>query len=402
MLNDKQIQELYNLDVNDIATLKKALSNTYDVKTKKVIKPPFTPTEEFIMKKGTLYNKEDIKTTVGRYIVNKSVFREKILSFIGYQNKVITDDVYKKDIDRQICILLQQGKITSIDFMDYLNRLENFTSALVSSVINSFTEKVLVPNKKVIKRKEELIKKYKDRLDNKDPLAATEMEKELVDLAKKELEGDTGMDSYNSGARGSIASNYKEINIMKGPIFNPITNEWDIVTNSFEDGIDKKDIPAFANSVTTGAYPKAVGTAVSGHFSKKLIASLETVVLDDNPLSYCGTKKTLTTFIDSSAAEKFVGRTIKEGNKIVNLTYDNINSYKGKTVEMFSPIYCLSTEKGEVCGTCGDKRAVALGYKYIGMSSSRLSSAMLNMKMKQFHSATLKVTKLNKKDLFLK
>ena len=66
------------------------------------------------------------------------------------------------------------------------------------------------------------------------------------------------MDLYVSGARGSIKNNYKNINLIRGAVKNNITGEFDIITNSLMDGLDKKDMAPHSNSIVTGAYSKAV------------------------------------------------------------------------------------------------------------------------------------------------
>ena len=57
---------------------------------------------------------------------------------------------------------------------------------------------------------------------------------------------------------------YKNIAVIKGPIFNPVTNKYDFVSSSFMEGIKKDEIPIVANSIPAGAYPKAVQSSFSG------------------------------------------------------------------------------------------------------------------------------------------
>lgn len=402
MLDNTRKAKLLSLDLESLEVLRDILSQKYNKETGKITPPLYPCTEEMILEKDELFNKKKITTTVGRYLFNRLVLGPDILKFIGYKNIVITDSAYKKDIDGEITILLREDKITSKQFMSYVNRLENFSTALIASLTNSFTKKVLIPNEKVIKRKKELFKEHKKELEAGNTLVAVQIEKELVDLAKKELEGDPGLDSYNSGARGSFASNYKEIAIMKGPVLNSDTGKWEIIENSFEEGLSKKDLPTHGNSIVDGAYPKAVGTATSGHFSKQIMNALETQVLDDIENSFCGTKKTIQIVIEKSIKSEFIGRTILDGSKRVKLTFDNIDKYVDKSVQLYSPMACLKVNGGKICSVCGDSSVLAQGTTHIGIASTRLSSTTLNMKMKQFHSATVKITKLKKENMFLK
>ena len=45
------------------------------------------------------------------------------------------------------------------------------------------------------------------------------------------------------------------MNIFKGATMNNITGKYEIVRSSFMDGIKKEEIPNFASSITSGAYP---------------------------------------------------------------------------------------------------------------------------------------------------
>jgi hypothetical protein len=66
------------------------------------------------------------------------------------------------------------------------------------------------------------------------------------------------MDLYVSGARGSIGNNYKNMYLMRGAIKNNMTGEFDVLTASLLDGLEKKDIAPHSNAILSGAYPKAV------------------------------------------------------------------------------------------------------------------------------------------------
>ena len=71
------------------------------------------------------------------------------------------------------------------------------------------------PNEKVIKLRDELFKKYSKEISEGDLATVGKIEKELLELAKKELKGNPGMDIYDSGSRGSFSNNYKNTAIMR-------------------------------------------------------------------------------------------------------------------------------------------------------------------------------------------
>ena len=132
----------------------------------------------------------------------------------------------------------------------------------------SFTMRGLKPVPAVMKRKAELIKQNKDAIEKGDVIAMSAIEKELVKLAEKEVGDDPSMDLYYSGARGSISNNYKQLSIVKGPVFNKTIGKYQFIENNFFDGISKEEIAAAGTNVVNAQYPKSCGTAVSGYKAK--------------------------------------------------------------------------------------------------------------------------------------
>ena len=68
------------------------------------------------------------------------------------------------------------------------------------------------------------------------------------------------MNLYNSGARAKFGNSYKNMNIMKGPVYNAETGKYDVITSNLMEGLDRKSIPAMASAIVQGAFPKACGS----------------------------------------------------------------------------------------------------------------------------------------------
>ena len=102
-------------------------ANKYDVKTKKIIKPPIDLQYEFILKKGEYYNKEDVKTNVGQLLVNKVLYGRtpRIQEAIGYIAKPFDKDVVG-DTEKQMAAATLSDKITIDDWATYLNCIQWF------------------------------------------------------------------------------------------------------------------------------------------------------------------------------------------------------------------------------------------------------------------------------------
>jgi hypothetical protein len=350
----------------------------------KVIPSKVKTTDTFVLEKGEYFNTEKITTGVGMFIFNKFLIEESFKDVVGYINEPVTDSVMGM-IDAKLSDALLNDKITVQERVTFLDKLEWISKQFNSVLTSSFTMKTIKPVKKVIDRRDALIKQNKERLDNGDVTAAVEIESEVLKLAKEELKDDPGMDLYNSGARGSFKNNYKSNSIMKGPVFNPTTGKWDFVGKSFIEGIEKKDIPTCANSVVTGAYPKAVGTQVGGYQSKQFLAAFQGVVLDEKG-SDCGTSLYLDILLTKDMKRDVLYRYIVEGKKLTLLTDENIDKYIGTRVKLRSPMFC----KGDkLCSKCAGVMFEKLGITNIGLTTTKVTSTLMNLNMKKFHDSTV-------------
>ena len=182
-------------------------------------KSKFEPDDRFVLKAGEYMNDKDIVTTVGSFIFNKFIIEPKFGKLLGYNNNVIDADGLK-DLESQLSKLLLDDKITTTDFGDYLDRIQWLGMQFHEPLAASFTMRGLKPVPAVMKRKAELVKENKEAIEKGDIMVMSAIEKELVKLAEREIGDDPAMDLYYSGARGSISNNYKQLSIVKGPVFN--------------------------------------------------------------------------------------------------------------------------------------------------------------------------------------
>lgn len=352
---------------------------------------------ECSLKAGEYFNKSEIKrTTAGQIIYNKFIIERDFPELLGYVVGPIDGGGLKK-IEAKLSEALLNDKITVDAMVSYLNRTQWLLFKLHDVICGSFTPAITASIPKVLKERDRLFKENKEALEAGDITRAVKIENQLVEMAKKELGSDVGMDLYKSGARGKFENNYKNTNIMKGGVFNPTTGKYDIVQTSFLEGIEKKDIPVYGNTVISGAYPKAIGTAVSGYFSKQIMAALQAVVIDKLGTD-CGTKKTLKLVLTKTNKKDFIDRYIVEGSKYVLLDSETIEKYIGKTVNLRSPQYCVGKK---LCRICVGRMYEKLGIDNIGLTAARVSSTMLNLSMKKFHDSTAKIADVKVDELII-
>ena len=354
----------------------------------------FNTTDEMTLLPSEYFVKEKTLTTVGRFIYNKYIVeRVGFQDVTGYINFPITDSANGR-IEKMITDALMAEKITIDQFVKYIDCRDTLGMQLNSVITTSFTPNTIKAPKEIQAKKNELFKKYDKELNDGDIVVSEKIEKELTNDAKKLLKGDPGMDLYNSEARGNFG-NYKNMNLFKGASINPNTGKYEIVRSSFMDGIQKQDIPAFGTAVVSGAYPKAVGTQESGYLSKQLIACMQSEVLDEYGTD-CHTTKTLNILLTDKNKSDYEYRYIVDGGKLVCLSPDVINKYVGKTVKLRSPMYC---KDDKICNICAGDADYKLNNINIGLGCSNISTKLLRMGMKKFHTSNMKSTPIDVNDM---
>lgn len=202
--------------------------------------------------------KEPTVTTLGRLIFNKIIV-EKIglQDVLGYVNYVLDDGGFGK-VENIVTESLKEDKISVEQMYEYTDTRDWLGLQLHAVITTSFTPGVLKVPTEVKKLKKELLKKYEKEIKAGDPKVSELIEKELIAKTKEVLKDDVGLDLYVSGARGSIGNNYKNMYLMRGAIKNSMNDNFDIITSSLLDGLQKNNIAAHANSIVAGSLPKAV------------------------------------------------------------------------------------------------------------------------------------------------
>lgn len=358
-----------------------SISDNSKTKNYKKNEPKFHPSDKLILNTNEYFNKEKIETTLGRLVFNKIIVEGCHLeNILGYINNELTTKNYKA-IDRKIADALVDDLITIDTMYNYVNTRDWLGFELHPIVTASFTPGVLKLPKEVDNLRQELYKKYKSELESGNERVIENIEKILLGKVKETLKDDPGMELYTSGARGSLENNFKNIFVSRGAVKNTVTGKYDILTKSFMDGLDKKDIPAHSNSILAGAYPKSVGTAETGYLAKQLLSAFQSEVLGDYG-SDCGTKKTINILLTNYNKKDFTYRYIVENSKLVCLTPDIIDKYVNKTVQMRTPMYCTNDC---LCNKCAGDSYYKLGKKDIGITTSRVATTLTNLNMKKFH-----------------
>ena len=330
-------------------------------------------------------NKNSFTTTVGIYIFNK-YFIEQDLAFLfphGYINQTVDKKMINK-INKKLSYALAEDDITVDILKKYLLKTQK-TMPYVSIFSPNYTDKMLTCTKAIEKKKQELLDKYAEDIENDNEVVASKIEKELLDFATDYLKDDPSLDMFLSGARGTIGNNFKNMFVMKGAIKDPDPNakhKYHIATSNLVDGIKPEEYSLFANSLSAGPYSRAKKTEVGGELEKLFLYGYQHVTLDE-PGSDCGTSRYIKVKLDSNNIDLYMYCYIIEGSRLVEITSKNMDKYIGKTVKMRFASLC-ENKNGKICNKCAGNLEYRRGETNIGIASTKVASTLKNISMKAF------------------
>lgn len=342
--------------------------------------------------------KEKVRTTLGCLIVNKIIF-ESVFKVLGFVNQVLDNKAWFKIVEKLDNALIVD-KITGKEYIEVMDMRESFGNAMNAFFTPTPTIETFTPDPDVLKLRDELVSKYRVELEAGNEIIAADIEKQLLALAKKKLKenNDQGMDLYDSGAKSSFGNNFKS-RVFNGPVMNPETGKFDILTSNYYEGTNKKDIPILATAMVSGAYAKGVGTAVGGYMVKQANAAFQTAMFDEIGTD-CGTELYIDMLITSSNYAGFMYRYIITDGGLVKLDADNIEQYMGKWVKLRDATCCKADK---ICSKCSGEYLQLIGITNAGLTTTTLYNSMVNKSMKKFHDTSVKTYVIdNVKDLLIK
>ena len=362
----------------------KSLCNPYDI----LVIPPGVYGK--IHKKP---NKNKFTTTVGLWIFNKHFIEPRLFHIFKYINYEINKKNSGK-INRILSEALIEDEITTDDLSYYMMRTQEFMK-FETILTPNHSEELLCCTKKINIRKKQLIKKYEDRLKNGDPVAAEQMEKELLDYAKELLGNDPALDTFMSGAQGNFGNHFKNIFVSKGAIMDPdplAKQKYNIVTSNYMDGIDKDEYSKIANSLAAGPYARGKKTEVGGYWEKLFISGFQHIVTGPEG-SDCGTDRYIEVLLTEDNIELYMYNYIISGSSLVELTSKNRDKYINKKVKFRFSSMCKS--KDYICNKCAGNLWYRLNIKNIGLLTAQVASKLKNISMKSFHDSVVTTVEMD-------
>lgn len=401
ILTDKQRDEFMEIFGSpfhaDVTSLMKAFAYT-----KKAGKVRFYPDDIItIGPEHSPYVKNNAKTTCGCYVFNKVVIEE--LEIFGYLNVELTAKMVKK-IQAQMDIAMQEGDLTPEKRAGFIDHYQWLFGGPLSHVINpSLSSTILSLPNSAKQLRTKMFKEYAAELDAGDPEISAKIENAVVSAALEEMRktDDPSVAIYDAGTGVDPYNNYRSMFVMKGAIQDntgECPSGYKIVKSNYNEGITKEDVPIIADSLVRSSYMRGVVTQDSGFDTKVYNTANQHVRLQPRG-SFCGTTQTVPIQITEQNKEKYVYRYIKTSAKNpVMLTYDTIDSYVGKEVQMYSPLRCKAKDP-EYCNICAGDRPYLINLRNVGLTFSVISGATMNNALKAMHKTKVELYTITVDDI---
>jgi hypothetical protein len=332
------------------------------------------------------------ETTVGRVIFNRAVLQRDpaVLTISGFRNEPMNSVAISR-LDSDMSSALLDRKITPEQFIGYVDRMQWFGFGTAIFVIPTITSDFVEPLPEVRKRKAELLKQHMEALSKNDIHITAAIEKELLDIARGVLKDKPSYQIYESGAKGSFGNNYKNMSVMRGSVRRNGDGKFKVVTSSLAEGIRREDYATMSDLTVTASYGRSVQSRDGGYEAKKLSSAFQTATLGPAD-SDCKTTKTVAMEVTPGRVQKLMYRWIVVGGKTVIMDQETIKSYVGKTVQMRTPMYCLSDQ---FCSKCAGDLYYRLGISDVGLMTTRVGTRLLNLSLKAFHDSSIKTKRIN-------
>lgn len=344
--------------------------------------PPFKMIEEFYIEDGMIdnYHGPQMLTDVGKFFLNYLLFVNPFGDKIPYYNDVFVPS----KIDNMVAAEVTKGTVGRKEYDKYMNNGYWFGED-GSLYTQGLSEKSLGTSDEILKRKHELLTKYKDQLH--DPLVITKIENELVEMDKAYMKGDESEPFYMAAGKKAFKEQRKKMYIMFGTMSDFGSSDVKFTETSMQEGFKPKDIPNVANEVRRGSYGRGILTALGGAESKFILRVFQDTKIIQND---CGSKRGIDVTLTDTNYKNYADRYLVDGTC---LTVDTIKKYIGKTVKVRSPMTCLT--KGGLCYKCCGKLFEDLHLENIGMQTLGIAESMIGVAMSSMHKSSVSTVKID-------
>lgn len=327
--------------------------------------------------------KEPLTTTYRHCILNGIILEYPFGDKFPYYNEKFTT----KYIDK-FCETHLREKTISIDEYKKVFRSMLFIDFLADYSVPTANRKIMEPSPRAIAKRDELVAKYKDQLD--DPVIVAMIDKEISTILWEELKGDSSEGFFVSDT--SVNKVRKMTHGMVGGVPRlDDPSKVETITRSLDEGWTFNDIPALVNNLRGGSYDRGKDTQLGGEAAKFSARVYQNTKISEDD---CGSKVGEPTLIKSDDLQDYVGHYLPGSS--TSLTESDLMAKIGKVIPIRMPTTC-NTKNGNFCKRClGDR--VGNSDVGIGPQMSAVGNIFMKISLAKFHGRVLKTVKWNWKD----
>lgn len=344
--------------------------------------PLFGVDERVTFNPGDLPNvKEKVETTYGIAVMNLLLFVYAYGDKVPYLNGEMTpgmvnDIAYKrlketKDVDAHLRFE-NGGKMIEV--------FSNFS-------VPTLSPKTIQPPEKILERRDALLEKHKDQLD--DPVVVANIQKELAGMLRDYLKDDPSGRFFLKGKHYDVSLLRTFVMYGSEPDFYD-ESKISVMKPSLIEGWEKENIPMLINVARGGSHARGASTALGGaevKLSTRIFQNYDVTEED------CGTTDYLPILIHTTNKGKYIGRYVV-GRK-TPLTESDLNNAVGTSIKLRSPTAC-KTNGTKFCRTCMGDVVSKSGVSLNGHTTTAISELML-LFMSMMHTTALSLNRFDYK-----
>lgn len=350
-------------------------------------KPLFSYKDRIVLKVGDLVNvKVDIETNYGNCIFNCIA----LIYPFGDKIEFVTGRIKGSKLENMIASKLEDTPEDGAPrdpnkfYVDELVKHADAVSSLEAfnyTCVPTTSAATMVPNPQVVKRRDELLKQYKDELHK--PVIVAKIQEELAALDKTAFKDHRANGFYLSSKAYDIIRMKKFT--MLGLIGGFGGEKPVLVTSSLAEGWDRQALPALIDDIRAGSYARGKSTAVAGADVKLVYNALQTVTVAEDD---CGDKVGMVWYITESNYGTFNGRWMMQAGKLIELTDATTKEYIGKVITIRTPMLC-KLKPPSYCAKCAGS-SISMLPNSVHITASNVNSIYMNVTMKSMHGKSLK------------
>lgn len=347
--------------------------------------PAFHFREQLVLGKGDLPNvKQGLTTTYGNVLVNQIVLVHAFGDKLDYMDGRISVGMIEDRIQNLIRDTPPEGaerdpKLIYVDeykrFNDAVLSLAGYTTLCVPAA----TERSLITDPKIAVRRAELMRQYKDQLN--DPVIQARIDAELIAMDRAWLKGDPSEGFFIKSKSYDVVR--KKTHLLQGAE-SGFGRTGELIDKPLSEGWTPDNLPAMSNSLRSGSYNRGAQTALGGEAAKFNYRIFQNTTITDED---CGTTLGLPVMLDADNVKFYLSSSIIAGGKTIELTEENHKSYIGKTVLMRSPGFC-QTKGANFCKVCASQ-AIAKTPTALSTYAADIGSTFLGLFLKAMHGRAL-------------